>query len=191
MFEKHREKHRDTQPKAAHVAVSQDGVNPSSNGSGLSSRVAVIGPGIRIKGDISGDENLTIEGKLNGKVKLKAHDVYIGTKGKVHADVTAKVIKIAGEVRGDMHANEKVVILATGNVHGNIIAPRMTLEDGALFKGSIDMNPSEPDKAKTAAPSTKTSLKATETATAKAADTSKVIASDKDTKGAAYTLNGS
>lgn len=185
------EKHRDTQAKAAHVAVSQDGVNPSSNGSGLSGRVAVIGSEIRIKGDITGNENLIIEGKVIGKVQLKAHDVHIGQNGKVHADVTAKVIKVAGEVRGDLTANEKVVILATGNVHGNIIAPRMTLEDGALFKGSIDMDPSEPEKDKVAVPSAKTSPKATETATVKVADPGKVLASDKDKKGDAYSLNGS
>ena len=58
-------------------------------------------------------------------------------------NITAKVIKIAGTVRGDLSGSEKVVISRTGNVHGNIVAPRMTLEDGAIFKGSIDMDPGE------------------------------------------------
>ncbi|MBV1904704.1 MAG: polymer-forming cytoskeletal protein, partial [Pseudomonadales bacterium] len=63
--------------------------------------------------------------------------------GKVTADIMAKVVKIEGEVTGDIAGDEKVVISSTGRVRGNIVAPRMTLEDGAKFKGSIDMDPEE------------------------------------------------
>ena len=62
---------------------------------------------------------------------------------QVSANVTAKNITIQGTVKGDIHGNEKVVIAKTGNVRGNIVAPRVTLEDGAVFKGSIDMDPGE------------------------------------------------
>ena len=101
----------------------------------------MIGSTIKIKGDITGDENLTIEGAVEGSVELGAHEVCIGQSGRVNANVTAKIIKIEGEVKGDITGNEKVVVSKTGNVRGNIIAPRVTLEDGAKFKGSIDMDP--------------------------------------------------
>ncbi len=103
----------------------------------------MIGPTIKIKGDITGDENLTIEGCVEGNVELGAHEVCIGQSGRVNANVTAKTIKIEGEVKGDITGNEKVVVSKSGNVRGNIIAPRVTLEDGAKFKGSIDMDPGE------------------------------------------------
>ena len=104
---------------------------------------ALIGSTITIKGDITGDENLLIEGKVEGTVNLIDKDLTIGHSGHVHANITAKEIKIEGEVQGDISGNEKVVISKMGKVKGNIIAPRVTLEDGANFKGSIDMEPSE------------------------------------------------
>jgi cytoskeletal protein CcmA (bactofilin family) len=69
--------------------------------------------------------------------------VSVGQSGKVHADINAKVVKVDGEVSGDISGNEKVVISKSGNVRGNIVAPRVTLEDGAIFKGSIDMDPGD------------------------------------------------
>jgi cytoskeletal protein CcmA (bactofilin family) len=104
---------------------------------------ALIGPGIKINGDISGTENLVIEGKVEGKIDLSANHVVIGESGKVSADVIAKVVKVDGEVHGDIDGKEKVVISKSGNVRGNIAAPRVILEDGALFKGSIDISPVE------------------------------------------------
>lgn len=104
---------------------------------------AIIGSTITIKGNITGDENLLIEGKVEGTVDLSYKDLTIGQSGRVRANVTAKEIRIEGEVEGDVSGNEKVVISKTGKVQGNIIAPRVTLEDGAKFKGSIDMDPTE------------------------------------------------
>lgn len=101
----------------------------------------MIGPTINIKGDVTGDENLVIEGKVEGKVDLGTKDVTVGASGKVKANIFANVIKVEGEVQGDMTGAEKVVISKTGKVQGNIEAPRVTLEDGAKFKGSIDMDP--------------------------------------------------
>lgn len=104
---------------------------------------AMLGPSIRVKGEISGDESLIIDGHVEGTIDLSAHDLTIGQSGRVRANVTANVINIKGELQGDMAAKEKVVISKTGRVQGNIVAPRVTLEDGAKFKGSIDMDPSE------------------------------------------------
>ena len=101
----------------------------------------MIGSGIQVKGDISGDENLVVEGKVEGSIKLDANEVSIGQSGIVKANISARIVKIDGRVDGDITGQEKVVITRSGNVHGNIKAPRVTLEDGAIFKGSIDMDP--------------------------------------------------
>ena len=103
----------------------------------------MIGKSIVVKGSITGEENLVIEGTVEGTVELTKNDLIIGESGQVTADLNAKVIKVDGQVTGDMHGAEKVVISKSGRVQGNIVAPRVTLEDGAKFKGSIDMDPGE------------------------------------------------
>lgn len=181
MFEK-----RTNKPDSVHQQPQQESFSTSASAPQSSGRAAVIGPGIHINGDISGDENLIIEGKVDGKIRLDSHQVDIGQNGQVNANVTAKVIKIAGEVRGDLTGTEKVVISRSGNVHGNIVAPRMTLEDGAIFKGSIDMDPGEPAKTKPAAPVKKPVEKTVEK---KAAETPKVVGSGKTGDSKGYSLN--
>ena len=103
----------------------------------------MIGSSIVIKGTVTGDEDLTIEGKVEGTIDLKSNVVSVGPSGRVKADINAKIVNIEGEVAGDISGNEKVVISKSGNVKGNIVAPRVTLEDGAIFKGSIDMDPGD------------------------------------------------
>lgn len=115
--------------------------NPSPGSGGKAS----IGATIRIKGDISGDENLLIEGRVEGTVTLAANELVIGKSGKVSADLTAKVVRIDGEVQGDITGKEKVIFSSTSNVKGNIVTPKMTLEEGARFKGSIDIDPAHAD----------------------------------------------
>jgi len=102
---------------------------------------AAIGASIRIKGDVTGDENLIIQGHVEGTIKVQGHNVTISKTGRVKANIEANQIIVEGELQGDMLGDEKVVIRESGNVHGNIVAPRVTLEDGALFKGSIEMEP--------------------------------------------------
>jgi cytoskeletal protein CcmA (bactofilin family) len=103
----------------------------------------MIGPSIKIKGEVSGDEDLLIQGQVEGTITLKAHEVVVGESGQVSADILAKTIRIDGKVNGDITGMENVVISRLGNVRGNIIAPRVLLEDGAIFKGSIDMDPGD------------------------------------------------
>ena len=103
----------------------------------------MIGPSIKIKGEVTGDEDLVIQGSVDGTISLKAHAVSVGESGKVSADINAKSVKIDGEVNGDITGTENVMVSKLGNVRGNIISPRVTLEDGAVFKGSIDMDPGE------------------------------------------------
>ena len=107
---------------------------------------AVIGQTIKIKGDISGDENLIVEGTIDGSISLPNSDLTIGQSGQVKANLSAKTVKVDGQVTGDIDGGEKVIVSKSGRVQGNIVSPRVTLEDGAKFKGSIDMDPGEPLK---------------------------------------------
>ena len=100
---------------------------------------ATIGPSIFIKGDLSGEEDLVIEGRVEGKVDLKQNNVTVGKNGKVRADVFGKVVTIEGEVTGNVYAREQAILRQSGAIQGNIQAPRVVLEDGSRFKGSIDM----------------------------------------------------
>jgi cytoskeletal protein CcmA (bactofilin family) len=102
---------------------------------------ATIGPSIFIKGDLSGDEDLVIEGRVEGKIDLKQHNVTIGKNGRVKADVFGRVIIVEGEVDGNVFAQEQAILRQSGAVRGNITSPRVILEDGSRFKGSIDMEP--------------------------------------------------
>ena len=102
----------------------------------------MIGSTVKILGEIISDENLVIEGEVEGTVTIKDHELTIGPSGRIHANVSAKSIKIDGFVDGDIVGKEKVVISKSGNVRGNVVAPRVILEDGGQFKGSIDMGPS-------------------------------------------------
>lgn len=120
----------------ADFSVRQQQAQPVKNSSAMA-----VGASIKIKGDVTGDEDLIIMGYVEGTISLKGHNVTISKSGKVRANINAKQIIVEGELEGDMNGDEKVVIRETGNVHGNIISPRVTLEDGALFKGSIEMEP--------------------------------------------------
>jgi cytoskeletal protein CcmA (bactofilin family) len=104
-----------------------------------SSTGATIGPSIFIKGDLSGEEDLVIEGRVEGKVDLKQNNVTVGQNGRVRADVFGKVVIIEGEVDGNVFAREQAILRQAGAIRGNITAPRVVLEDGSRFKGSIDM----------------------------------------------------
>ena len=104
---------------------------------------AMIGKSIKINGTITGEENLMVEGTVEGSIELPNNDLTIGEPGKVKADLSAKVVKVEGQVFGDINGSEKVILSKSGIVRGNIVAPRVTLEDGAKFKGSIDMDPAD------------------------------------------------
>lgn len=114
---------------------------PSSKGGS-----AVIGATVKIKGEVHSEEDLTVEGQIEGTVVLKSNELVVGPSGRVHADVTAKAVKVEGELHGDVEASERVLITANGSMRGNIQAPRVILEDGSKFKGSIDMNEAAPTK---------------------------------------------
>jgi cytoskeletal protein CcmA (bactofilin family) len=112
-----------------------------------SSETAIIGRSIHIDGDLRGEEDLRIEGDVNGTVQLKNNSLTIGKEGKIRADVYAKSVTVDGLMEGDIYGSERVSIRKNAQVLGNITAPRVSLEDGARFKGSIEMDPAAVDAA--------------------------------------------
>jgi cytoskeletal protein CcmA (bactofilin family) len=100
---------------------------------------AVIGSSILVKGDIEGGEDLTIQGRVEGKVRLQKHHVSVGQGGFLKGDIHGKSVHVEGEVRGNLYGTQEVILRTSGVVQGNIVSPRVTLENGSRFKGSIDM----------------------------------------------------
>ncbi len=115
--------------------------SPPRSSSAMSREAAVIGPSIHIDGDVRGEEDLLIEGEVSGTVQLKNNSLTIGPNGKVHADVYAQSINVDGHLEGDCYGSERVNIRKSATVRGNIVSPRVSLEDGAKFKGAIEMDP--------------------------------------------------
>ena len=127
-----------TKPNAARAAESGD--TASAKKSDYPATIAMIGASIRIKGDVSGEESLVIQGHVEGAINLKRNKLIIGQEGKVTAKIHAHTITIEGTVKGDIFGEERVIVKKTGNVHGNISAPQVSMEEGAKFKGSMDMD---------------------------------------------------
>jgi cytoskeletal protein CcmA (bactofilin family) len=107
--------------------------------SSQSSTKATIGPSITIDGDVTGSEDLLIQGEITGSITLEDHAVGIGTEGRVKADIAGRLITVEGQVEGDLTAQEQIVLRGTARVKGDIKAPRVVLEDGATFRGLVDM----------------------------------------------------
>ncbi|HEX6163880.1 MAG TPA: polymer-forming cytoskeletal protein [Vicinamibacterales bacterium] len=98
-----------------------------------------IGKSVVIKGELSGSEDLTIEGHVEGRIDLKGNVLTIGPNGKIKAEVFAKSVVVLGEVTGNVTASEKVDIRDNGSVDGDIASPRVAIAEGAHFRGSVDM----------------------------------------------------
>jgi cytoskeletal protein CcmA (bactofilin family) len=105
---------------------------------------ARIGRSIYIKGELSGQEDLTIDGTVEGAIELQDHDLTIERHAQIKAKIRAKNVTILGEVVGEIEALERVAIQAEGYVQGNVLAPRVMIADGARFQGSIEMPDAAP-----------------------------------------------
>ena len=117
---------------------------------------ATIGKGLFIKGEISGSESLYIDGKVEGSINLPGNRVTVGRNGQVAASITAREIVILGKIRGNIIASDRVDIRAEGALTGDVAAARISIEDGAYFKGGIDIRKpdAKPGAAAAAAPAT-------------------------------------
>jgi len=98
-----------------------------------------IGKSVVIKGELSGSEDLTIEGQVEGKIELRQNILTFGPNAHIKAQIFAKAIVIQGEVHGNVTATDKIDIRDAGSVDGDLSSPRVAIADGAHFRGSIDM----------------------------------------------------
>jgi len=116
------------------------------------SKVASIGKSLHVKGELTGNEDLAIEGKVEGTIALNGYNVTIAPTGHVTADIRAKSVVVGGHVKGSISTEERVEVTATGTMVGDIRAPRVVLAEGARFKGRIDMDTKSGPGALVAAP---------------------------------------
>ena len=98
-----------------------------------------MGQSITIKGELSGAEDLTLEGQLEGKISLPDNVLTVGTSARITAEVVAKSIVVLGQLVGDVSVKEKFELRAGGSMQGNLRAPRIAMADGAVFGGRIEM----------------------------------------------------
>ncbi len=101
--------------------------------------MANIGKSIAIKGDLTGNEDLVVEGKVEGKIALPDNELTVGNNGDVSADVHAKSVIVIGKVSGNVSATEKIEVQASGSVDGDVRAPRLIIQEGAVLNGSVEM----------------------------------------------------
>jgi cytoskeletal protein CcmA (bactofilin family) len=100
---------------------------------------ATIGKSLFVKGEVSGSESLYVDGKVEGTINLPGNRVTVGRNGQVAANITAREVVVLGKVRGNIHASDRVDIRSEGSLTGDVAAARISIEDGAYFKGGIDI----------------------------------------------------
>ena len=106
---------------------------------GNAKQTATLGPGLTIKGQILGDEDLHIEGKVEGPITLKGQRLTVGQNGEIVSDVHAREVIVYGKVRGNLFAEDRIEVKKDGSVIGNITGGRVLIEDGAYLKGQIEI----------------------------------------------------
>jgi len=111
---------------------------------------ATIGKSLIVKGEVSGSESLYIDGKVEGAINLPGNRVTVGRNGQVAANIMAREVVVLGKVRGNIQASDRVDIRSEGSLTGDVAAARISIEDGAYFKGGIDIR--KPGDTKTAGP---------------------------------------
>ena len=102
-------------------------------------KTSVIGPTLKFKGELSANEDLIIEGEIEGTIAHEGKSLTVGKEGRVKADIAAKTVEIYGTVEGNVHGEDVVKLAKSAEVIGNVTCARIVMEDGAHFNGSIDM----------------------------------------------------
>jgi cytoskeletal protein CcmA (bactofilin family) len=109
-----------------------------------SNEVATIGKSVVVKGELSGSEDLIVDGQVEGSISLRGQSLTVGPNGQVRANIEARNVILHGRVDGDVHATERVELRKTASLTGDISTARISIEDGAFFKGTIDIQKPEP-----------------------------------------------
>ena len=135
-----RRSEEDTRARAEAVDWSSNrAAAPAAEDAAAAPQLSVLGKSLVFKGELTANEDLLIQGRVDGSITHTASTLTIGAHGDVKADITARRVIVQGKLEGDIRASESVVVEVSANVRGNIVAPRVTLKDGAKFRGSIDM----------------------------------------------------
>ena len=130
-------------PESSHTLL---GIVPNeltARGAVSAGAQATIGKGLILQGDITGSESLFIDGKVEGSISLPGNRVTVGRNGFVEATISAREIVVMGKIRGNVTATDRVYIRAEGGLTGDVIAARVSIEDGAFFKGGIEVRKAE------------------------------------------------
>jgi cytoskeletal protein CcmA (bactofilin family) len=106
--------------------------------------IATIGKSVVVKGELSGSEDLIVDGEVEGSITLRGQSLTIGPNGRVRANIEARNVIVHGRVDGDIHATERVDLRKSASLAGDISTARISIEDGAFFKGGIDIQKPEP-----------------------------------------------
>ena len=114
-----------------------------------STDVATIGKSVVVKGELSGSEDLIVDGEVEGSISLRGQTCTVGPNGRVRANIEARNVVVHGKVNGDIHATERVELRKTASLAGDISTARISIDDGAFFKGGIDIQKPEPATGKT------------------------------------------
>jgi cytoskeletal protein CcmA (bactofilin family) len=137
-------------PPPAQVAPSSRTPAPAPSAAPIPARTGpgttcVVGTNTTIKGEILGDEDVLVEGTVEGQIRI-GRELRVGPGGKVRASISAQSVVVSGEVVGDCEATGRVEIQATGRLSGNIRAPRIVIAEGAIFRGNSDMSGRKDDR---------------------------------------------
>ena len=135
------EPQRPVAPSAAPSASMPEAAagGPARSATGNNQDQATIGKSLVIKGEVTGSESLYIDGRVEGSINLPGNRITVGRNGVVAANITAREIVVLGKVRGNLMASDRVDIRTEGSLTGDVVAQRISIEDGAFFKGGIDI----------------------------------------------------
>jgi len=151
---------RPTPPSSAPGSFEPGAARPSTPGAASAAvpagEQATIGKSLIVKGEVSGSESLYIDGKVEGAINLPGNRVTVGRNGQVAANITAREVVVLGKVRGNIQASDRVDIRSEGSLTGDVAAARISIEDGAYFKGGIDIR--KPGDTKNGAPAAEPAL---------------------------------
>lgn len=129
----------DSEPTQEGVSLAPSRFESPAQTAISSAEPATIGKGLVIRGEITGTDSLLIEGRVEGTISLEGNRVTVGRYGQAAANITAREVVVLGKVRGNIIASDRMDIRAEGGVVGDLSAPRISIEDGAFYKGAIDI----------------------------------------------------
>lgn len=115
---------------------------PSPSPSSAARTAAHLGPGVKIKGEITGNEDLRLDGKIEGSISLGGFRLTVGSTAHVQADIVAREVVVAGEVKGNVTARDRIEIKREGSIVGDLSTARIVIEEGSFFKGAIEIDTS-------------------------------------------------